>query len=80
VLAGRADLETWTPESAELAQAAIGDVAAYCRDYCPARLACGEEACRLYRLETRASEVIHGGLEPGDASEVGVLDQQVIAL
>lgn len=58
VLAGRSDLETWTPETPELAQAAINDVAAYCRDYCPARLACGEEACRLYRLEERAAGVL----------------------
>lgn len=76
ILAGRTDLETWTPETPEDAQAVIGDVAAYCRDYCPARLACVEEACRLYRLEARSAEVI----APSPSENVGVLGIPIVGL
>jgi hypothetical protein len=76
ILAGRSDLETWTPDSADDAQAVMRDVAAYCRDYCPARLACVEEACRLYRLESRSADI----LRPGPTDAVGVLGTPIIGL
>jgi hypothetical protein len=76
ILAGRDDLETWTPESDAEAQAAIASVAAYCRDYCPVRLQCAEDACRLYRLESRADLVIRHT----PAERVGVLGQPIIGL
>lgn len=72
VLAGRSDLETWTP-GPEDAQQAINDVAAYCRDYCPARLSCGEEACRLWRLEERAAAVLSG-------DSAGVLEAPIVGI
>lgn len=62
-----ADLEGWFPGSDDEATAAIHSVAAYCRDVCPARLECVEDACRLYRLEGRAAE--HLGYRRNAASE-----------
>lgn len=76
ILAGRSDLETWQPASPEEGQAAISAVADYCRDYCPVRLQCVEEACRLFRLETRAEAAI--AHTPAEA--VGVLGQPIIGL
>lgn len=76
VLAGRSDLETWTPETTELAAAAIADVARYCQTYCPAVHACGEERCRLWRLEERAARI----LQPGPADAVGVVDDPIVGL
>lgn len=76
VLADIADLEGWSPTSADEAQGAIASVAAYCRDYCPVRLQCVEDACRLYRLESRADAVIRHT----PAESVGVLGQPVIGL
>jgi hypothetical protein len=76
VLATATDLETWAPADEREAQEAIGSVAAYCRDYCPVRLACVEEACRLFRLERRADAVIRHT----PAERVGVLGQPVTAL
>lgn len=75
-LAGRDDLETWVPEDPVTAQGAIAAVAGYCRDYCPARLSCPEEACRLYRLEQRSLEVI----APTPADRVGVIGQPILGL
>lgn len=73
------DTETWTPADADEATAAIAAVADYCRDYCPARLACVEERCRLYRLEQRAADAL--GLQSNPATEaVGVLGQSITAL
>lgn len=70
------DLESWTPDDGPSAEQAIAAVADYCRDYCPVRLQCVEEACRLYRLEARADAV----LRQSPSESVGVLGQQVIGL
>jgi hypothetical protein len=75
ILAGRDDLESWVPGPDD-AEAVIRDVAAYCRDYCPARLACVEDACRLYRLESRANEA----LAPAPSEDVGVLGSPIVGL
>lgn len=73
------DLETWTPGDANEASAAINAVADYCRDYCPVRLSCAEDRCRLYRLERRAAEVL--GYRTNAATEaVGVQGQSIIGL
>jgi len=56
-LTGR-DLEHWVPPGAGEAHRAIEEVADFCATYCPVRLACVEEKCRLFRLETRALEVL----------------------
>jgi hypothetical protein len=74
ILAEHYDLETWTPGTEAEAQDAITAVAAYCRDYCPVRLQCAEEACRLFRLEGRADAMIRHT----PAETVGVLGQSVI--
>lgn len=76
ILAGRDDLETFTPATEDDARSVLRDVAAYCRDYCPARLSCVEEACRLYRLEARSIEV----LRPGPTDAVGVLGTPIVGL
>lgn len=76
ILAGRTDLETWTPANEDEAQATIAATGAYCRDYCPARLACVEDDCRLFRLEGRADALI----AHTPAESVGVLGQPVTAL
>lgn len=76
ILAGRDDLETWLPGDEAEAQQAVTAVAAYCRDYCPVRLQCVEDECRLWRLEERADAVIRHT----PAESVGVLGQQVIGL
>lgn len=71
------DLESWTPSGPDEAQAAIAAVSAYCRDVCPARLACVEDRCRLYRLEDRAATAL--GYRHNAATEaVGVVGQSVI--
>jgi hypothetical protein len=76
ILEGRSDLETWTPENEDEAQATITAVASYCRDYCPARLACVEDDCRLFRLEGRADALL-----PHTPSEsVGVFGQPITGL
>lgn len=67
--------ESWTPAPDE-AQGVIASVAAYCRDYCPARLACVEESCRLYRLEERANAQL--GHSPSE--NVGVVGAPIIGL
>lgn len=73
------DTETWSPATAAEAQAAIASVAAFCQNVCPARLACPEDACRLYRLEGRSMEAL--GLRYSPATErVGVLGQPVTGL
>lgn len=73
------DTEHWTPGDPGEAQAAIEAVAAYCRDYCPARLSCVEERCRLYRLEQRALGAL--GYRTNAATEaVGVESQPIIGL
>lgn len=73
------DLETWTPGDVDEASAAIGAVADYCRDYCPVRLSCVEERCRLYRLEQRAAEVLGYKSNPVTES-VGVQGQSIIGI
>lgn len=73
------DVDAWAPQSVEEANAAIRSVAAYCRDYCPVRLACVEDACRLYRAEGRSLDAL--GLRRDAATEaVGVLGQPVTGL
>lgn len=74
VLAGR-DLDGFQP-TAEQAREVMAEVAAYCRDYCPARLHCVEDACRLYRLEGRA----HDAIAPSPSERVGVIGQSIIGL
>ena len=69
------DLEGWQP-TAEEGQAVIGSVADYCRDYCPVRLQCVENDCRLFRLEERAAAAI----KHTPAESVGVLGQPIIGL
>lgn len=77
-LAGR-NLESWVPAGASEAEGALSDVAAFCARYCPVRLACVEEKCRLYRLEGRALEVL--GLSHNPQTEaVGVIGQSTIGL
>lgn len=71
--------EGWAPGSMEEAQEAVGAVAAYCRDYCPARLACVEEACRIYRLESSALEAL-GYRRDADTEAVGVQSQPITGL
>lgn len=75
-LSGRADLETWTPEDPATAQQVLADVQHYCQTYCPAVLACGEEACRLWRLEERAAAII----SPPGPAENGVVTTPVIGV
>lgn len=78
-LAGVDDLEGWTPTSEAEAHGAIASVGAYCRDYCPVRTACAEDACRLYRLEGRSAESL--GYHRNAATEaVGVVGQPVSGL
>lgn len=73
------DTETWSPSSAQEAQAAINSVATFCRDVCPARLACIEDGCRLYRLEGRSLETL--GIHRNPRTEaVGVLGQPVTGI
>jgi hypothetical protein len=76
ILAGRTDLETWTPGSDAEAQDTIASVAAFCQDYCPAKMACVEDDCRLFRLESRADMVIRHT----PAESVGVLGQPITGL
>jgi hypothetical protein len=78
VLAGQ-DLSRWEPSSIEEAEAAIESVANYCRDYCPVRLQCVEEACWLYQVEGRSLDAL--GLRHDAATEaVGVIGQTVTGL
>jgi len=77
-LVGR-DLETWSPSGEAEARETIEHIGDFCAEYCPVRLACEEEACRLYRLEGRALEAL--GIQRNDATEaVGVLGQSVIGI
>lgn len=77
-LAGK-DLETWTPATEGEARNAIGDVADFCRRYCPVRLACVEDNCRLFRLEGRSLEAL--GMARNPATEaVGVVGSSVVGL
>jgi hypothetical protein len=70
------DTETYTPADATEAHGAVQAVSRFCHDYCPVRLQCVEERCKLYRLEARALAVIR----PSVTDSVGVLDRQVIGL
>ena len=76
ILADVPDRATWVPANADEAGQAIDSVAAYCRDYCPVRLQCAEEACWLYQLEERADAVI----AHSPSERVGVLGQPITAL
>jgi hypothetical protein len=76
ILAGRTDLETWSPANEDEGHDTIAAVSAYCRDYCPVRLQCVEDECRLYRLERRADAAIRHT----PAESVGVLGQPIIGL
>lgn len=80
VLAGLsgAQLEDWHPDDSS-AENAIASVNRFCQDYCPARLSCVEDKCRLYRLEGRAMD--HLGYVRNPATEaVGVVGQSIIGL
>lgn len=79
ILATADNLEGWTPGSDDDAQAAINSVGAYCRDYCPVRTACVEDACRLYRIEGRALDRL-GYHRNVDSEAVGVVGQPVTGL
>lgn len=71
--------EGWVPGTDEEAMAAISEIGRYCRDYCPAVKACGEDACRLYRLESRSLEAL--GLRTNPVTEaVGVIGQPITGL
>lgn len=73
------DLAAWTPGSPAQAHGALADVAAFCRRYCPVRLACVEERCQLYRLEDRALAAL--GVERNPATEaVGVVGSSIIGI
>lgn len=77
-LVGR-DLETWSPAGEGEARETIEHIDDFCAEYCPVRLACVEEKCRLYRLEGRALEVL--GFKRNEATEaVGVVGQSVIGI
>ena len=73
------DLDTWAPVDGQSAKAAIESVAAFCRDVCPARLACVEDRCRLYRLEGRSMASMGYGYNRATEA-VGVLGQPETAL
>lgn len=73
------DLENWTPTGEDESVETIRSVARYCKTYCPIRLECAGDACRLYRLEGRAAENL-GLAPPGPAEEVGVVGQPITAL
>lgn len=71
--------ESWVPATGEEAIAAINEIGHYCRDYCPVVKACGEESCRLYRLESRSLEAL--GLRQNPVTEaVGVIGQPITGL
>ena len=78
ILAG-VDLDEWNPGDPDEAQAAVASVADFCRDYCPARLACVEGACRLYRLEGRALDALGYHRNPATES-VGVVGQPLVGI
>lgn len=70
------ELEVFRPANAAEADDAIGSVAQFCSDYCPARTACVEHACRLFRLESR-SDVVRRATPQ---ARVGVQDKPIIGL
>lgn len=73
------DLAAWIPTNEAEATGALNDVAAFCKRYCPVRLACVEDACQLYRLEGRALDAL-GYSRNAETEAVGVVGQSVIGL
>lgn len=69
----------WLPGDEAEAQAAVDEISRYCGRYCPARLACVEEDCRLYRIEGAALEKLGYDVRPA-AAAVGVQSQPVTGL
>lgn len=74
------DTESWTPGSASDASGAIESVSAFCRDFCPARLACIEDRCRLYRVEQRAIAHLRGPRHNAATESVGVIGEPVTGI
>lgn len=55
----------WGITGADHAQRTQEATAAFCRDHCPVNQACVEEACRVWRLEEAAQQILDEADELG---------------
>lgn len=66
----------WFPENDDDANAALEDAGDFCAHKCPIFNACVEDACHVFRIQSRADSFRREGY----ASRVGVLDEQTIGV